>query len=795
MKSTKLALLLNAALGGLAISSSPLTAYAATLNAGDILTINPGIAVTSPAANATVSWFAMDNSGDSKIQGGEKVALSQGTNGIVIGATTTAGSFHGGAPVAGDTGPIVAPWGFFGATGTNFNTVAITGDTTAGLNMSGWKVSWNNVSNIDMGSGAWTPLNAIPGVPASGYTTGTALFSWSGTCGDPYLLNYGATVPGSSPSFPGVQYFLHLEGTVLNASCGGIVATSPAHQAVGLDAPTTNSISITFNQAMSGVTSAFLSVSATASTVTVGSPTASSGNKTFTFPITGVAGGKTYTMTFNSAGVTPASGPLATATFVTRTFSTFLDNTAPTLVSTNPANGATTIPPNTGNITVTFSEPMTGVTASAVSISGGVSVGTPIASGSNKIFTFPITGLSASTSYTLTFNAGPKDVSNNALTPPAAVTFSTTSGGPPTLSAATNDKLLVCSGSSFGMEISAANTTFTSIEQKNPITIGIAQGATGANHLGAKTDSELTPIDKPWEFFGSTGYHFTDVAITDKGDGTLDFSGWRVGWNNVPSINMGSGLPATFTWDGVYGHAYTVTYNAIVPNGDPSGFGGVPYSLYLTGKVAGGPANVVAVCGDIITSEKGVIFEVSGVAGAKLALNSQLRPDDPVLIQAGYSVAGRPEGYDFYKFGIVTYTISGLTPGAGQTATVTMTLPQNVPAGTRIYKVTQTGGYQEITSQTTIAGATVVLNIQDDGPLDSCKTASGCAGGVIIDPIAIAIPFATTTGGTSGGAGGGVGGGGCAHNPSARFDPTLLAMLLGGLGYLRWKRRASSDPR
>ena len=205
---------LNAALG-LAFNIVAVSAQAATLNTGDVLTINPGVAVTSPVPNVTISWFSMDSYPDSRIQGGEKVPLSQGTNGIVIGATTTAGAFHYGSPLPGDTGPIVAPWTFYAITGTNFNTVAITGDTTAGLNMSGWKTAWNNVSSIDMGSGAWTPLNATAaGVPASGYTNGMAQFSWSGIYGTAYTLDYAATIPTTSEVFAGVKYFLHLEGTV-----------------------------------------------------------------------------------------------------------------------------------------------------------------------------------------------------------------------------------------------------------------------------------------------------------------------------------------------------------------------------------------------------------------------------------------------------------------------------------------------------------------------------------------------------------------------------------------------------
>ena len=198
----------------LAFGIVSISAQAATLNTGDVLTINPGVQVTSPVANATASWFSTEVTGDSKIQGGEKMALQQGTNGIVIGATTTAGPFHAGAPMVGEQNDVVKSWRLLGSTGTNFTTLGITGDTTAGLNMSGWKMSWNNSPNIDMGGGAWTPTNAIPGVPNSGYTNGMAQFSWSGVYGTAYTLNYAATVPTTSPSLPGIKFFWHLEGTV-----------------------------------------------------------------------------------------------------------------------------------------------------------------------------------------------------------------------------------------------------------------------------------------------------------------------------------------------------------------------------------------------------------------------------------------------------------------------------------------------------------------------------------------------------------------------------------------------------
>ena len=206
----------NAAIG-LAFGIVAIGAQAAVLKNGDVLTINPGVVVTanSIVTAVNVSWFAMDSNGDSGIQSGEKLALSQGTNGIVIGATTTAGPYHPGLPLPTDTGAVVHSWAFLGNAGTNFNTVGITGNTITGLNMSGWKMAWNNRPNVDLGTGAWTPLNgAAAGIPISGYTNGSALFSWSGVYGTGYTLDYAATVPNTDPGFADVRYFLHLEGTV-----------------------------------------------------------------------------------------------------------------------------------------------------------------------------------------------------------------------------------------------------------------------------------------------------------------------------------------------------------------------------------------------------------------------------------------------------------------------------------------------------------------------------------------------------------------------------------------------------
>lgn len=204
IKKTAIAVALGAVFG-----VATMSVHAATLNTGDILTINPGVQSFDPnnnPLNVTVSWFGMDTDNNSKIAGTEKTPLTQGPDGgIIIGSAqdTNGHVSHSGPPHA-NTGGITNEWSFFGNAGMDFTTVPVTGGTT-GLNLSGWTVTWNGIPSINMGGGAW----------GTGYTNGTANFVWSGVYGTGYTLDYHATVPAGDPSgFGGVKYALHLEGVV-----------------------------------------------------------------------------------------------------------------------------------------------------------------------------------------------------------------------------------------------------------------------------------------------------------------------------------------------------------------------------------------------------------------------------------------------------------------------------------------------------------------------------------------------------------------------------------------------------
>jgi len=127
------------------------------------------------------------------------------------------------------------------------------------------------------------------------------------------------------------------------------------------------------------------------------------------------------------------------------------------------------------------------------------------------------------------------------------------------------------------------------------IIVGQVQPASGS-HSGCPDGSENASVDQPWCFFGNTGMQqVTGTPVVDNGNGTLDFHGWGVTWNGIPSIPLG-GDPVNFPQDtGLAeltcnqnpchpGDNYAIDYYAHVPFGDASGFGGVHFQIHLESK-------------------------------------------------------------------------------------------------------------------------------------------------------------------------------------------------------------------
>ncbi len=87
-----------------------------------------------------------------------------------------------------------------------------------------------------------------------------------------------------------------------------------------------------------------------------------------------------------------------------------------------------------------------------------------------------------------------------------------------------------------------------------------------------------------------------------------------------------------------------------------------------------------------------------------------------------------------FPFGVVAYSITGLTPGA--TVTVTLVFPDDVPEDATYYKITSASGWQAIPFGSNDGDNIISLELTDgDGATDS----DGAVNGTIVDPGALAV--------------------------------------------------------
>ncbi len=205
-------------------------------------------------------------------------------------------------------------------------------------------------------------------------------------------------------------------------------------------------------------------------------------------------------------------------------------------------------------------------------------------------------------------------------------------------SALTTSAVLDFTGT-FGLDAGGSTGIILTPIQSGPdggIHIGVTQDTNGHNSHGGASHINEGGLDKEWLFSGNSGMHFTASPITVvdndvNNDGgftkTLDFSGWRMTWNAIPSIPLGGGIqdcgtstdgicvtsnPEPVDIAGTYDNGsglatitcstascsnsstFTLTYAAVVPMADTTNFDGTPYSLDITGKVNAVPVPAAA---------------------------------------------------------------------------------------------------------------------------------------------------------------------------------------------------------
>ncbi len=168
----------------------------------------------------------------------------------------------------------------------------------------------------------------------------------------------------------------------------------------------------------------------------------------------------------------------------------------------------------------------------------------------------------------------------------------------------------ILSGSYFGMDFNGDGSITpgerNAISQNEGLVLGSSQVASGS-HGGepgcisdgitctAGDNGSVTPtVDNPWPFLGNTGMHGSSsptlVTVTGTNTADIDFSGWFMTWNGIPNINLGGGLASVVcAVDCAIGDTYVLDYSAIIPQADPSNFGGALYALHLEGTVSAIP--------------------------------------------------------------------------------------------------------------------------------------------------------------------------------------------------------------
>jgi len=244
-----------------------------------------------------------------------------------------------------------------------------------------------------------------------------------------YNTLYTATITTGSANTIGIEPASPYVWSFTTAIQPTVLSTVPVTGTTGV--PINQVLSVTFSKAMNCATLSSTSFKVTGPGATAVAGTVNCTGAVATFTPTGgtFATNTLFTATVTTVATDSAGDPLANN--YVWTFRTVPAPTLPTVISTTPASGATSVPINQA-ITATFSEAMNAATINSSTFtvkttSGGVAVNgtvTDVAPGSVATFT-PTASLAVSTQYTATITTGAMDLAGNALASNYIWTFTT----------------------------------------------------------------------------------------------------------------------------------------------------------------------------------------------------------------------------------------------------------------------------------------------------------------------------------------------------------------------------------
>jgi hypothetical protein len=204
-----------------------------------------------------------------------------------------------------------------------------------------------------------------------------------------------------------------------------VSSTFPENAATNV--PFGGNLSVTFSEAMNPLTVTSATVILMQGTTQISGTVTYAGVTAIFNPTAPLAPNTLYTATIRTGATDLAGNALLNNYVWTFTTGAIPDTTAPTVISTDPANDATAVPLNK-KIAAIFSEPMnplTLTTATFMLANGTTPVsGTVTYAGVTAIFT-PAIVLAPSTLYTATITTGAKDLAGNALASTYVWTFTT----------------------------------------------------------------------------------------------------------------------------------------------------------------------------------------------------------------------------------------------------------------------------------------------------------------------------------------------------------------------------------